>query len=62
MLNSFVMTPPSPLTSLQSENRSPAFWERIVNDESLTNCNNLEKLIAGCEIIVALDDLDLLAA
>jgi len=40
----------------------PAFWRRIANDESLATCGALEKLVTGCEIIAALDDLDLLAA
>ena len=40
----------------------PTFWERILNDEQLRDRNNLEKVLAGCEIIVALDGLDLLAA
>ena len=38
------------------------FWQRILNDEALAECDNLEKLIAGCEIIAALDDFELLAA
>ena len=48
----------------QSELRiiTPDFWERILNDEQLRNCNNLEKLLAGCEIIAVLDGRDLLAA
>jgi len=37
-------------------------WERILNDEQLRDRNNLEKLLAGCEIIAALDGTDLLAA
>ena len=41
---------------------SPNFWERILGDEQLRNCNNLEKLLAGCEIIAVLDGADLLAA
>jgi hypothetical protein len=41
---------------------SPTFWERILNDEHLRDRNNLEKVLAGCEIIVALDGTDLLAA
>ncbi|MDQ6810055.1 MAG: hypothetical protein M3Z64_11630 [Verrucomicrobiota bacterium] len=48
----------------QSEFRAtpPPFWQRIANDESLANCDSLEKLVTGCEIIAALDDLELLAA
>jgi len=41
---------------------APAFWQRILNDEELRDCDNLEKLLAGCEIIAALDGRDLLAA
>jgi hypothetical protein len=44
---------------------SPAplsFWERIVNDDQLDGCKPLEKLLAGCEIIAALDRVDLLLA
>ena len=48
----------------QSELRvaTPAFWKRILNDEQLRECDNLEKLLAGCEIIAVLDGRDLLAA
>jgi hypothetical protein len=38
------------------------FWLRIVNDEQLRDCNDLQKLVIGCEIIAALDAVDLLAA
>lgn len=40
----------------------PAFWQRIAYDDSLAGCGSLEKLVTGCEIIAALDDLELLAA
>jgi hypothetical protein len=40
----------------------PSFWEGVLNDEQLQCCNNLEKLLTGFEIIVALDEVDLLAA
>ena len=40
----------------------PAFWQRIAYDDSLVGCGSLEKLVTGCEIIAALDDLELLAA
>jgi hypothetical protein len=38
------------------------FWLRILRDDSLQGCAELEKILAGCEIIAALDDLDLLDA
>jgi hypothetical protein len=39
-----------------------AFWQRILGEEELRECTPLEKLLAGCEIIAALDGVDLLAA
>lgn len=39
-----------------------SFWDRILNHEELRDCTNLEKLLAGCEIIAVLDGRDLLAA
>jgi hypothetical protein len=48
-----------PLTSRQI----PAnFWELFLKDEQLAGCNNLEKLLAGCEVIAALDHIDELLA
>ena len=38
------------------------FWLRLVNDKALQDCNDLEKLLVGCEIIAALDAVELLAA
>ncbi|MFL6526941.1 MAG: hypothetical protein ACJ8I9_04590 [Chthoniobacterales bacterium] len=40
----------------------PPFWQRIANDDTLSNCDALEKLLIGCELIAAMDDADLLAA
>ena len=45
-----------------TENSSIAFWQRILADGALENCADLEKILAGCEFIAALDDLELLAA
>ena len=43
--------------------RIPAnFWEEFLKDNQLSGCNNLEKLIAGCEVIAALDQIDELLA
>ncbi len=39
-----------------------SFWQRLLEEEELRDCAPLEKLLAGCEIIAALDGLDLLAA
>jgi hypothetical protein len=50
------------LHSISADTTTVAFWQRILNDGALQHCNDLEKLVTGCEIIAALDDLDLLAA
>jgi len=53
-----------PATLIESnDNRNAAdFWIRILRDEELRDCDNLQKLLVGCEIIAALDGVDLLAA
>jgi hypothetical protein len=54
-----------PATFIESnETRISAgdFWLRILHDEELRDCDNLQKLLVGCEIIAALDGVDLLAA
>jgi len=38
------------------------FWLHLLRDEELRNCDDLQKLLVGCEIIAALDGVDLLAA
>ena len=38
------------------------FWLHLLKDETLRDCNNLEKLVIGCEIIAVLDAVELLAA
>jgi len=38
------------------------FWLRLLNDEALRDCDELEKIVIGCEIIAALDGVELLAA
>ncbi len=52
---------PSP-TPAPAEVNAATFWQRILSDRALSDCADLEKLLIGCEMIVALDDLDLLAA
>ena len=43
--------------------RIPAnFWELFLKNELLNGRDNLEKLIAGCEVIAALDQIDELLA
>ncbi|MDP9254535.1 MAG: hypothetical protein M3O66_06315 [Verrucomicrobiota bacterium] len=41
---------------------TPNFWERFLNTDSVRELDDLEKLLAGCEIIAALDGLDFLVA
>ena len=45
-----------------NSNKAGDFWLRILSDDELRDCNDLEKLVIGCEIIAALDTVDLLAA
>ena len=50
---------------IESQPTRPAaenFWFRILTDEELGGCDDLQKLLVGCEIIAALDAVDLLAA
>jgi hypothetical protein len=49
--------------SVASMNMKDAnFWLRLLNDETLSDCDDLEKIVIGCEIIAALDAVELLAA
>ena len=38
------------------------FWESLINDEQLSDCSPLQKLLIGCELIAALDQVELLRA
>jgi hypothetical protein len=43
--------------------RVPAnFWKIFLRSKRLRGCDNLEKLVAGCEAIAALDHIDELRA
>ena len=37
-----------------------SFWSRLLKDESMQALSDFERLVTGCEIIAALDDLELL--
>ncbi|MGI8430988.1 MAG: hypothetical protein ACR2MW_01680 [Chthoniobacterales bacterium] len=39
-----------------------SFWERLLSEQELQDCAPLEKLLVGCELIAALDGVELLAA
>lgn len=38
------------------------FWLRLFNDAELRDCDDLEKIVIGCELIAALDAVELIAA
>ncbi len=40
----------------------PDFWVRLLRDDRLRDCDDLEKLLVGCEIIAALDAAGMLAS
>jgi hypothetical protein len=56
------MLNPAILESAKMNRAASDFWLRLFNNEALSDCDDLEKLVAGCEIIAALDGVDLLAA
>ena len=56
------MLNPAVLDCLHTKADHAEFWLRLLNNEALQDCDDLEKLVIGCEIIAALDAVDLLAA
>ncbi len=42
------------------EIETSGFWHCLLRDKSVTALSPLEQLLTGCEIIAALDDLELL--
>jgi len=55
----------NPATVIEPDTKSSGssnFWLWILNDDQLSDCDDLQKLVVGCEIIAALDGVDLLAA
>ena len=59
---SAMLIPATFIESKETEFFPVDFWNRILRDEELRDCDNLQKLLVGCEIIAALDGVDLLAA
>lgn len=57
-----MLIPATCLESNQARTSASDFWPRILRDEELRHCDDLQKLLVGCEIIAALDGVDLLAA
>ena len=56
------MLNPAVIDSTKAKSPAASFWLRILSDEELSACDDLQKLVVGCEIIAALDAVDLLAA
>ena len=54
------MLNPASVVSMNAKDSD--FWLRLLHDEALSDCDDLEKIVIGCEIIAALDSIDLLAA
>ncbi|MBA3963024.1 MAG: hypothetical protein H0X40_14160 [Chthoniobacterales bacterium] len=52
----------SEISTRASHQNATPFWQRILNEEALRDCPPLEKLLVGCQLIVALDGAELLAA
>ncbi|HEV2841507.1 MAG TPA: hypothetical protein VGW39_09300 [Chthoniobacterales bacterium] len=57
-----MLIPASFIESRETKPLRTDFWLRLLQDEELRDCDNLHKLLVGCEIIAALDGVDLLAA
>ena len=55
------MLNPAILESASATNVPANFWLRFLNDRALNDCNDLEKLLIGCELIAAVDAVDMLA-
>jgi hypothetical protein len=56
------MLNPAVIDSPKAHHAASNFWMHLLNNEDLQNFDDLEKLVVGCEIIAALDAVDLLAA
>ncbi|MDQ6860696.1 MAG: hypothetical protein M3032_06020 [Verrucomicrobiota bacterium] len=48
----------TPATAVE---QSAGFWARLLQDDSIKALDHLEQLVTGCEIIAALDDLNILS-
>jgi hypothetical protein len=57
-----MLNPATVLESNAARTVADTFWLRLLQDEQLRDCDDLQKLLVGCEIIAALDGVDLLAA
>ncbi len=46
----------NPIQTIGSGQAATAFWAHLFADNALRQSHDLEKILAGCEIIAALDD------
>lgn len=56
------MINPAVVEPTKSTDVTENFWLRLLNHADLHDCGDLEKIVIGCEIIAALDTVELLAA
>jgi hypothetical protein len=56
------MLNPAVLESGKAKEIAGDFWLRLFNDAGMADFDDLEKIVIGCEIIAALDSVELLAA
>jgi hypothetical protein len=56
------MINPAVVEPTKSSELPKGFWLRLFNREELRDYADLEKIVIGCELIAALDSVDLLAA
>jgi hypothetical protein len=56
------MINPAVVSPTQASDLPEGFWLRLFNDEALNGCDDLEKIVIGCELIAALDSVELIAA
>jgi hypothetical protein len=56
------MINPAVVEPAKSSELPEGFWLRLFNHKELRDCDDLEKIVIGCELIAALDAVELLAA
>jgi hypothetical protein len=56
------MINPAVVAPTKTSELPEGFWLRLFNDEALRDCDDLEKIVIGCELIAALDAVEMLAA
>jgi hypothetical protein len=62
LLNCGFMINPAVVEPANSSELPEGFWLRLFNHKELRDCDDLEKIVIGCELIAALDAVELLAA